>query len=200
MGSRHYDAFTAVGLGQNQGFTPNNYANRVLSGSGRGFGNNATPGRRDKVYCDKWVHDGVCAFAQQGCKYKHEMPLDVATQRSLGLFHGLPSWWKREHGLEMKRTDDGEKFGDRRGSEVEKARDMIRESLGRAPAASADRGLGGGLTSWRLPVEKRAPAANTNSVPSQNAPRGGSLFGKSPLSLNPFTSFATFTTFTSELY
>ncbi|KAK4463965.1 hypothetical protein QBC42DRAFT_284890 [Cladorrhinum samala] len=51
--------------------------------------------KKIKVYCDKWVHEGVCAFTQQGCKYKHEMPFDRATQHSLGLFHGLPAWWKK---------------------------------------------------------------------------------------------------------
>ncbi|OLN85969.1 hypothetical protein CCHL11_05417 [Colletotrichum chlorophyti] len=54
------------------------------------------PPKKPKIYCDKWVHEGVCAFTQQGCKYKHEMPLDKATQHSLGLFHGLPSWWKKQ--------------------------------------------------------------------------------------------------------
>ncbi|KAL2257819.1 hypothetical protein VTK26DRAFT_9129 [Humicola hyalothermophila] len=51
--------------------------------------------KRLKVYCDKWVHDGVCAFTQQGCKFKHEMPRDTATQHQLGLFRGLPAWWKK---------------------------------------------------------------------------------------------------------
>lgn len=51
--------------------------------------------RKVKVYCDKWIHEGVCAFTQQGCKFKHEMPQDEATQRSLGLFHGFPAWWKK---------------------------------------------------------------------------------------------------------
>ncbi|CRK40878.1 hypothetical protein BN1723_004975, partial [Verticillium longisporum] len=52
--------------------------------------------KRTKVYCDKWVHEGVWAFTQQGCRYKHEMPLDKATQHSLGLFHGLPTWWRKQ--------------------------------------------------------------------------------------------------------
>ncbi|KXJ90822.1 hypothetical protein Micbo1qcDRAFT_204879 [Microdochium bolleyi] len=52
--------------------------------------------KRLKIYCDKWVHEGVCAFTQQGCKFKHEMPLDRATQHQLGLFHGLPAWWKKQ--------------------------------------------------------------------------------------------------------
>ncbi|ROW13336.1 hypothetical protein VPNG_05474 [Cytospora leucostoma] len=52
-------------------------------------------GRRDKIYCDKWIHDGTCAFTQQGCKFKHEMPNDKETQEKLGLFHGYPAWWKK---------------------------------------------------------------------------------------------------------
>ncbi|CAD6500655.1 BgTH12-06364 [Blumeria graminis f. sp. triticale] len=52
-------------------------------------------GRRQKIYCDKWVHEGVCAFTQVGCKFKHEMPNDKATQISLGLNHGYPNWYRR---------------------------------------------------------------------------------------------------------
>ncbi|KAL1836276.1 hypothetical protein VTJ49DRAFT_5375 [Mycothermus thermophilus] len=71
-------------------------------GGGDGLSN--TPGnpgggpKRVKIYCDKWVHEGVCAFTQQGCKYKHEMPTDKATQHQLGLFLGYPVWWKRRQG------------------------------------------------------------------------------------------------------
>jgi hypothetical protein len=54
--------------------------------------------KRQKIYCDKWIHEGVCAFTQQGCKYKHEMPLDKDTQESLGLFQGLPIWWRKHQG------------------------------------------------------------------------------------------------------
>ncbi|CAF3563508.1 hypothetical protein SNK03_003538 [Fusarium graminearum] len=58
--------------------------------------------RPTKIYCDKWIHDGTCAFTQQGCKYKHEMPLDKATQQSLGLFHGFPKWW-RDHQEQLQK-------------------------------------------------------------------------------------------------
>jgi hypothetical protein len=37
------------------------------------------------------------AFTQVGCKYKHEMPTDKATQLSLGLSHGFPNWYRRAH-------------------------------------------------------------------------------------------------------
>ncbi|KAJ3491953.1 hypothetical protein NLG97_g5497 [Lecanicillium saksenae] len=64
--------------------------------------------RKVKIYCDKWIHEGVCAFTQQGCKFKHEMPQDEATQRSLGLFHGFPTWWKKraEEQNSLRRSHD----------------------------------------------------------------------------------------------
>lgn len=58
--------------------------------------------RRQKIYCDKWIHEGVCAFTQLGCKYKHEMPMDKATQLSLGLNHGLPAWYKRAQAVQIR--------------------------------------------------------------------------------------------------
>jgi hypothetical protein len=60
--------------------------------------------KRGKIYCDKWIHDGNCAFTQQGCKYLHEMPLDMETQMSVGLFNGLPAWYKRMKTVELKQS------------------------------------------------------------------------------------------------
>ena len=185
IGGRHFDAFAPLGSGTPGFGGGGGGAFPTRSGSG-GFGSGGrmamigTPsGRREKIYCDKWVHDGVCAFAQQGCKYKHEMPLDVPTQRSLGLFHGLPSWWKREHGIEMKRLDGGpaDDGRGRRSSEVERPHESVRESL-RAPVIG-DRDHGT-LSSWRIPVDKRTITPGNNSVLSQpSAIRAGGLFGKS---------------------
>jgi hypothetical protein len=64
--------------------------------------------RKIKVYCDKWIHDGVCAFTQQGCKYKHEMPMDRHTQHSLGLFNGLPAWYKKQMSPEFTSSPRGD--------------------------------------------------------------------------------------------
>ncbi|KAI7780215.1 hypothetical protein LA080_016300 [Diaporthe eres] len=47
------------------------------------------------IHCDKWIHDGTCAFTQQGCKYQHEIFHDRETRERLGLFHGYPAWWKK---------------------------------------------------------------------------------------------------------
>lgn len=57
--------------------------------------------RREKIYCDKWIHEGVCAFTQMGCKYKHEMPMDKVTQMGLGLNHGLPNWYRRAYAINL---------------------------------------------------------------------------------------------------
>jgi hypothetical protein len=55
-----------------------------------------SPPRREKIYCDKWIHEGTCAFTQMGCKYLHKMPGDKQTQVSLGLNHGYPAWYRRQ--------------------------------------------------------------------------------------------------------
>jgi hypothetical protein len=57
-----------------------------------------------KVYCSKWVHSGTCAFTQRGCLYKHEMPMDRLTQMEVGLFNGLPQWYKRYQQRERTET------------------------------------------------------------------------------------------------
>ncbi|KAI9899977.1 hypothetical protein N3K66_004239 [Trichothecium roseum] len=57
-----------------------------------------TAPKKGKLYCDHWVHTGDCRFMQQGCRFKHEMPKDKATQELLGLTRGLPRWWKARYG------------------------------------------------------------------------------------------------------
>lgn len=74
----------------------------IGGGAGPSSSSAAHGQRRTKIYCDKWVHEGVCAFTQQGCKYKHEMPSDKLTQHQLGLFHGYPQWWKK-HQADLSR-------------------------------------------------------------------------------------------------
>lgn len=50
------------------------------------------PRKGEKVYCTYWIARGECHFAQQGCRFKHEMP-DLDT---LGVIMGrrsFPKWW-----------------------------------------------------------------------------------------------------------
>jgi hypothetical protein len=61
------------------------------------------------------------------------MPLDKEVQMSVGLFNGLPAWFKRQNSIEIKRNSN------RRGSSAHGAGSAWR---GRAlPAPVAPRGL-----------------------------------------------------------
>ncbi|RFU77975.1 hypothetical protein TARUN_4249 [Trichoderma arundinaceum] len=73
----------------NHAVTIKNHIDRIVATSP------STP-KRNKVYCDMWIHEGRCAFTQTGCKFKHEMPLDEGSQKALGLFQGLPTWYKKQ--------------------------------------------------------------------------------------------------------
>ncbi|OBS29161.1 hypothetical protein FPOA_03098 [Fusarium poae] len=89
-------------FGMNQPVTVKARATDVQNKIDRIVATTPTQQRKAKIYCDKWVHEGTCAFTQQGCKYKHEMPFDTPTQQSLGLFHGFPKWW-RDHQEELQK-------------------------------------------------------------------------------------------------
>lgn len=64
-----------------------------------------------KEYCSYWLRHGECDYAQQGCLYKHEMPLDKAVLERLGL-RDIPRWYREKHGLgsylAVKGSDAGE--------------------------------------------------------------------------------------------
>ncbi|KAI0535108.1 hypothetical protein GGR58DRAFT_519704 [Xylaria digitata] len=108
-----------------------------------GSSNNPPPGhRRPKIYCDKWVHEGVCAFTQQGCKYKHEMPSDKITQHQLGLFHGYPQWWKKHQADLARQRDAPPPEGAKDGGQSNNSRPNNEQYLGHTSSPGA---LGGGL-------------------------------------------------------
>ena len=196
---RHYDALSSAGhTPYAQGIRSVSSSGPSMSGSPAFRNFNAQQPRKEKIYCDKWVHDGVCAFAQQGCKYKHEMPMDVATQRSLGLFHGLPAWWKREHGVvDLRGGSEEGKDGGRRVS-VENARQTLKGLLvSSASNSGAQYGAtagGGGvnatLSSWRMPQGPvHGPGKNFGQTQPQQAAHGG-LYGECySLSSNTYEVF-----------
>ncbi|KAI0427618.1 hypothetical protein F5Y09DRAFT_350313 [Xylaria sp. FL1042] len=104
--------------------------------------NNASLGhRRPKIYCDKWVHEGVCAFTQQGCKYKHEMPSDKATQHQLGLFHGYPQWWKKHQADLVRQREAAPPEGPKNSGQGNDSR--IRNERYLSRSASSTTGSGG---------------------------------------------------------
>lgn len=59
----------------------------------------STPEPGDKVYCSFWIRHGDCDYAQQGCRYKHEMP-DKATLASIG-FRNVPRWWQERVAVQL---------------------------------------------------------------------------------------------------
>ncbi|OTB06963.1 hypothetical protein M426DRAFT_91707 [Hypoxylon sp. CI-4A] len=100
IGNAHQQNISQHGGQSGHGGHGGGHGGHVVQGTHGAHGQQ--PQRRPKIYCDKWVHEGVCAFTQQGCKYKHEMPFDKVTQHQLGLFHGFPAWWKK-HQAELSR-------------------------------------------------------------------------------------------------
>ena len=48
-----------------------------------------------KVYCTYWIQTGNCNYMQEGCKYKHEIPIDEETRRAIG-FREPPNWPREE--------------------------------------------------------------------------------------------------------
>ncbi|KAI0390268.1 hypothetical protein F5Y17DRAFT_73131 [Xylariaceae sp. FL0594] len=107
--------------------------------------------RRPKIYCDKWVHEGTCAFTQQGCKYKHEMPSDKATQHQLGLFHGYPQWWKKHQAdLARQREMPMESPGSDAGGSNPDSRSNTERYVGRVgPSSGGGQGPARDTGRWR---------------------------------------------------
>ncbi|KAL1966754.1 hypothetical protein VTN77DRAFT_3951 [Rasamsonia byssochlamydoides] len=53
---------------------------------------------RRKVYCSFWIRTGECDYTQQGCKFKHEMPMDSPTLAKCGL-RDIPQWYREKYGV-----------------------------------------------------------------------------------------------------
>ncbi|KAI1658182.1 hypothetical protein F4813DRAFT_395900, partial [Daldinia decipiens] len=156
------------------------------------------PQRRPKIYCDKWVHEGVCAFTQQGCKYKHEMPFDKVTQHQLGLFHGFPAWWKK-HQADLSRQRDGPEdpvrlSGGSSGGGAERFMGRGGGGGGHPAAAGAGAevaGMASGPPSWRrsadgLPTEQKALGTGRSMARDMRGGGGGGGGGIK----NPFVSYS----------
>lgn len=155
--------------------TPTTSGPVVLSrGAGPGP---VAPGRREKIYCDKWIHDGTCAFTQQGCKFKHEMPTDKETQMSLGLFHGFPPWWRRYCAERSMPIDDAPVHVPAAGGAAPHQGLAARRGSGGAFGAAAGAGAaaGGGAlgaSSWRRRIETSS-SAESQASPSPFGGGGG---------------------------
>ncbi|KAG6362649.1 hypothetical protein INS49_007741 [Diaporthe citri] len=127
----------------------------------------AAPGARSRrqsvgwrIYCDKWIHDGSCAFTQQGCK------------RSPGLFHGYREWRKKKE-IKQQRLlaiDD-------RPAALDAGPGHVGDAVVQASPTSATRATGGSGSAdhaassvtreglWLCPSSTQSPlATNTETV------------------------------------
>lgn len=100
-----------------------------------------------KIYCAYWLRKGECDFAQQGCMYKHVMPLDLETLNAAG-FTDIPSWYRQKFGLGSLLVENGQS----------------KPSFGVADAAAAGR-------QWR--VGEEAKRTIRNQIGAANCGRGG---------------------------
>ncbi|KAI1439152.1 hypothetical protein GGR50DRAFT_690511 [Xylaria sp. CBS 124048] len=167
--------------------TPTRATSSGHHGAGAGSSGGGPPGqRRPKIYCDKWVHEGVCAFTQQGCKYKHEMPSDKVTQHQLGLFHGYPQWWKK-HQSDLARQRDVPVTvdGPNNGGASNESRSSNERYPGRAHAmvgggggggrGGGDLSLtsdGGGQLAWQRPSDSQPLGPPPSVIGRVSATRG----------------------------
>lgn len=53
------------------------------------------PDQEKKEWCTYWILHGDCAYVQQGCRYRHEMP-DKAKLAEIGIHH-VPRWWLEQN-------------------------------------------------------------------------------------------------------
>ncbi|KAJ5190449.1 Zinc finger CCCH-type [Penicillium cinerascens] len=60
-------------------------------------GNHKHPHNK-KQYCSYWIRHGECDYSQQGCLYKHEMPMDLVLLDKLGL-RDIPRWYREKYGV-----------------------------------------------------------------------------------------------------
>ena len=100
-----------------------------------------------KEYCSYWLRCGECDYAQQGCLYKHEMPLNRDVLERLG-HRDIPKWYREKHGLGSFLTGgngiSGEKNEkmERSWRNAREAEDREREGGGRSERDSGGRSDG----------------------------------------------------------
>lgn len=116
-----------------------------------------------------WLFKGICGFTQQGCKYKHEMPMDRMTQQRVGLNTGLPDWWKRNQTVEMicpLKGTDSDVLGnsDRSGREREYSSPSMKTSPLLIRGTTAACASGSSRTSVRQPSFSPQPKHHKSQI------------------------------------
>ncbi|KAJ5292553.1 uncharacterized protein N7443_008506 [Penicillium atrosanguineum] len=120
--------------------------------SQHGFGNtqggstqaNQKNAHSKKHYCSYWIRHGECDYSQQGCLYKHEMPMDAQLLEKLGL-RDIPRWYRDKFSVPSLQSGYGNKDGQRQYALTEHAH----QSSSQSPQRSIE---------WSLSVD--APGSN----------------------------------------
>ncbi|EHK96141.1 hypothetical protein M7I_8155 [Glarea lozoyensis 74030] len=83
-GRNHAGEYQPTPNGNIQGFIDS-----VTNAAGSSMGKPPAPAAQEskKTFCSKYLHQGICAFS-------HEMPMDKAGLRAIGL-NDIPEWWYR---------------------------------------------------------------------------------------------------------
>ncbi|KAL4932750.1 uncharacterized protein BDV17DRAFT_174588 [Aspergillus undulatus] len=68
------------------------------NGGSPGHGNGQQTRNVKKEFCSYWIRHGECDYQQQGCLYKHEMPLDKEGLEKVGL-RDIPKWYRERFSL-----------------------------------------------------------------------------------------------------
>ncbi|KAI9758921.1 MAG: hypothetical protein M4579_002732 [Chaenotheca gracillima] len=80
--------------------------NRLWNKDNAGLRFGGIPRDVKKEFCTYWIYRGDCAYihSPQGCRYKHEMPVDLETMQRVGL-RSFPRWWKEKFGSTLSGVD-----------------------------------------------------------------------------------------------
>ncbi|KIX95300.1 uncharacterized protein Z520_08817 [Fonsecaea multimorphosa CBS 102226] len=115
-----------------------------------------------KIYCSYWLRNGECNFAQQGCMYKHVMPLNLQVLEVLG-FRDLPDWYRKTYKCGSLRVNGGRNglsYGildgnvkpankKRVGPDTEATKRMVASHINAVPTPGSNGRGGGGRGHYR---------------------------------------------------
>ncbi|EED17712.1 conserved hypothetical protein [Talaromyces stipitatus ATCC 10500] len=96
--------YVVTGVSKDSG-SPEGKNDRFGKGRGR-YGDKKHGGQTSqgqKEYCSYWIRHGECMFQQQGCIYKHVMPMDPETMKKVGL-NDIPPWYQKKFGVPSLRS------------------------------------------------------------------------------------------------
>ncbi|KAL4941218.1 hypothetical protein BDV06DRAFT_223302 [Aspergillus oleicola] len=67
-------------------------------GPGNGTGQQTNSRNAKKEFCSYWIRHGECDYQQQGCLFKHQMPMDKEGLEKVGL-RDIPKWYRDKEGV-----------------------------------------------------------------------------------------------------